>query len=35
MRKHYCGQLNLTQVEQVVTLSGWVHRRRDQEALFL
>ncbi|SDK98566.1 aspartyl-tRNA synthetase [Modicisalibacter muralis] len=29
MRSHYCGQLNETQVDQEVTLCGWVHRRRD------
>ncbi|QJQ96669.1 MULTISPECIES: aspartate--tRNA ligase [Halomonadaceae] len=29
MRSHYCGQLNETQVDEQVTLCGWVHRRRD------
>ena len=29
MRSHYCGQLNESQVDQTVTLCGWVHRRRD------
>jgi aspartyl-tRNA synthetase len=29
MRTHYCGQLNLSHVDQIVTLCGWVHRRRD------
>ncbi|MBV7387130.1 aspartate--tRNA ligase [Pasteurellaceae bacterium TAE3-ERU1] len=29
MRTHYCGDLNATNVGQEVTLSGWVHRRRD------
>lgn len=29
MRSHYCGQLNRSHVGQQVTLSGWVHRRRD------
>ncbi len=29
MRSHYCGQLNLDQVDQTVDLFGWVHRRRD------
>ncbi|WP_375055419.1 aspartate--tRNA ligase [Zobellella sp. DQSA1] len=29
MRTHYCGQLNAALVGQSVTLSGWVHRRRD------
>ncbi|WP_419535513.1 aspartate--tRNA ligase [Endozoicomonas sp.] len=29
MRSHYCGELNLSQDGQEVTLCGWVHRRRD------
>ncbi|MBP6808204.1 MAG: aspartate--tRNA ligase, partial [Chromatiaceae bacterium] len=29
MRSHYCGDLNREQVGQEVSLSGWVHRRRD------
>ena len=29
MRSHYCGALNRTNIGQEVTLSGWVHRRRD------
>jgi len=29
MRSHYCGQLSADQLDQVVTLCGWVHRRRD------
>ncbi|PSJ46049.1 aspartate--tRNA ligase [Zobellella endophytica] len=29
MRTHYCGQVNAALVGQSVTLSGWVHRRRD------
>ncbi|MEW6562126.1 MAG: aspartate--tRNA ligase [Pseudomonadota bacterium] len=29
MRTHYCGHLNASQLDQVVTLCGWVHRRRD------
>ncbi|MBO1520026.1 aspartate--tRNA ligase [Oceanisphaera pacifica] len=29
MRTHYCGQVNAALVDQSVTLSGWVHRRRD------
>ncbi|SET36209.1 aspartate--tRNA ligase [Thorsellia anophelis] len=29
MRTHYCGQLNLSNVGQTVTLAGWVHRRKD------
>lgn len=29
MRSHYCGALNRSNVGQEVTLSGWVHRRRD------
>ncbi len=29
MRSHYAGQLSLDQLDQTVTLCGWVHRRRD------
>ena len=29
MRSHYCGQLTEDNIDQEVTLSGWVHRRRD------
>ncbi len=29
MRTHYCGQLNAGHVDQIVTLCGWAHRRRD------
>lgn len=29
MRTHYCGQLNEDLNGQLVTLCGWVHRRRD------
>jgi len=29
MRTHYCGQLNTSDIDQTVTLCGWVHRRRD------
>ena len=29
MRSHYAGQLSLAQLDQTVTLCGWVHRRRD------
>ena len=29
MRTHYCGQLNATHLDQIVTLCGWAHRRRD------
>lgn len=29
MRTEYCGQLNLSHVNQEVTLCGWVNRRRD------
>ena len=29
MRSHYCGELSASQLDQTVTLCGWVHRRRD------
>ena len=29
MRTHYCGQVTAGQVDQIVTLCGWSHRRRD------
>ncbi|WP_376707974.1 aspartate--tRNA ligase [Kangiella sp. TOML190] len=29
MRSHYCGDLSKSNENQSVTLSGWVHRRRD------
>jgi len=29
MRTHYCGHLNISQLDQTVTLCGWAHRRRD------
>jgi len=29
MRSHYCGQVNETLIGQEVTVTGWVHRRRD------
>ena len=29
MRTHYCGQLNINNLGQTVTLCGWAHRRRD------
>ncbi|MDH2999409.1 aspartate--tRNA ligase [Chelonobacter oris] len=33
MRTHYCGSLNRSHVGQEVTLSGWIHRRRDFGAM--
>ena len=29
MRSHYCGQINESHVDEIVTLYGWMHRRRD------
>lgn len=29
MRSHYCGDLSKNEADQSVTLSGWIHRRRD------
>lgn len=29
MRTHYCGQLNAGLVDQIVSICGWAHRRRD------
>jgi len=29
MRSHYCGKITETQLDQTVTICGWVHRRRD------
>ncbi|MGD8977414.1 MAG: aspartate--tRNA ligase [Gammaproteobacteria bacterium] len=29
MRSHYCGQINESLIEQQVSVTGWVHRRRD------
>ena len=29
MRTHYCGDINETLIDQTVTFTGWVHRRRD------
>ncbi|MEJ2142096.1 MAG: aspartate--tRNA ligase [Gammaproteobacteria bacterium] len=29
MRTHYCGEVNENLIDREVTVSGWVHRRRD------
>lgn len=29
MRSQYCGELDSASIDQTVTISGWVHRRRD------
>ncbi|MFI3181419.1 MAG: aspartate--tRNA ligase, partial [Methylococcales bacterium] len=29
MRTHKCGEINTKQLDQTVTICGWVHRRRD------
>jgi aspartyl-tRNA synthetase len=29
MRTHYCGDLSAADLDQIVTLAGWAHRRRD------
>jgi len=29
MRTHYCGEINQQQVDQIISVCGWVNRRRD------
>ena len=29
MRSHFCGELNESHIDELVSLCGWVHRRRD------
>jgi len=29
MRSHYCGEVTAAQIDQTVTVCGWVHNRRD------
>jgi len=29
MRTHYCGELTSVNLDQIVTIAGWAHRRRD------
>ena len=33
LKTHHCGDLRLAQTGQIVTVAGWVHRRRDHGAL--
>lgn len=33
MRSHYCGKMNKKLLNETVTLTGWVHRRRDHGGL--
>ena len=30
MRSHHCGNLNIKNLNEEVTICGWIHRRRDQ-----
>ena len=29
MRTHYCGKVGVVNVDETITVAGWVHRRRD------
>ena len=29
MRSHYCGAITTTNLDQEVTICGWIHKRRD------
>ena len=29
MRSHHCGNLNIKNLNEEVTICGWIHRRRD------
>jgi aspartyl-tRNA synthetase len=29
MRTHYCGELNQQHIDEVVSVCGWINRRRD------
>jgi len=29
IRTKYCGELNISNVGEIISVAGWVHRRRD------
>ncbi len=32
-RTHHCSELNTSNIDEIITISGWVHRRRDHGGL--